>query len=284
MIKFNNDYEDVIFLKTINVINRFMDQENGAIAVSFSGGQDSTILLDLVRRFIDKNIKGVFLNTGIEYPDIVRFVKTFDNIDIIKPKYSFFKIIKKYGLPIISKEQSRYIEDIQNPNICQKLKDKRLANGNFSISKKWRYILNEDIKVSNKCCYHLKKSPLLKYANKNKIKFMTGERCSESSLRKQAYFTCILPNKCVPFRLWTDNMIKTYKDYYKVKIADCYKTETRTGCMYCMYGYHMEDVNNNRFTRLKKYYPNFYKTGCKSSVLQLDKILRIIDKSRKKEK
>jgi hypothetical protein len=167
---------------------------------------------------------------------------------------------------------------VQNPNVCEKLKSIRFSSSNFSISKKWKYILDENIKVSNKCCYHLKKAPLIKYATKNKIKFMTGERCSESNLRKQRYHTCILPHKCVPMRLWTDSIIEKYIEYYDLKIADCYKTESRTGCMYCMYGYQMEDVNNNRFTRMKINYPKFYKTA--QIKFDIDNILKIIDKSR----
>ena len=42
--------------------------------VSFSGGKDSTVLLDLVRR-INPNIPAVFSNTGLEYPEIQAFDK-----------------------------------------------------------------------------------------------------------------------------------------------------------------------------------------------------------------
>lgn len=51
--------------------------------VSFSGGLNSTVLLDLARRFVDPNMKGVFCSTGNEYPEIVRFVRHTDNIEII---------------------------------------------------------------------------------------------------------------------------------------------------------------------------------------------------------
>lgn len=40
---------------------------NGAVYISFSGGKDSTVLLDLVRR-IYPNIPAVFCDTGLEYP------------------------------------------------------------------------------------------------------------------------------------------------------------------------------------------------------------------------
>ena len=43
------------------------------IAVAVSGGVDSTVLLDLVRS-ANPDIKAVFVNTGLEYPQIVKFV------------------------------------------------------------------------------------------------------------------------------------------------------------------------------------------------------------------
>ena len=78
------------------------------VAVSFSGGKDSTVLLDLVRQDYP-NIKAVFFDTGLEYPEIREFVKTFDNVDWIKPKMNFKDIITTYGYPMISKEVSECV-------------------------------------------------------------------------------------------------------------------------------------------------------------------------------
>lgn len=48
------------------------------VYVSFSGGKDSTVLLDLVRQMYS-NVTAVFVDTGLEYPEIREFVKTFSN-------------------------------------------------------------------------------------------------------------------------------------------------------------------------------------------------------------
>lgn len=48
----------------------------GKVAVSFSGGKDSTVLLDLARRAFP-DMPAVFVDTGLEYPEIREFVKTF---------------------------------------------------------------------------------------------------------------------------------------------------------------------------------------------------------------
>lgn len=51
------------------------------VYVSFSGGKDSTVLLHLVRKLYPE-VEAVFVNTGLEYPEIQRFVKTFDNVRV----------------------------------------------------------------------------------------------------------------------------------------------------------------------------------------------------------
>lgn len=79
------------------------------VYVSFSGGKDSTVLLHLVREMYGDVIPGVFVDTGLEYPEIREFVRTFDNIVWLKPKKNFRKVIEDYGYPFISKEVSERV-------------------------------------------------------------------------------------------------------------------------------------------------------------------------------
>ena len=78
------------------------------VYVSFSGGKDSTVLLHLVREDYP-NVKAVFVDTGLEYPEIRQFVKNFDNVEWLKPKMGFKQVIQKYGYPFISKEVSECV-------------------------------------------------------------------------------------------------------------------------------------------------------------------------------
>ena len=80
----------------------------GDVYVSFSGGKDSTVLLHLVRQLFP-DVPAVFSNTGLEYPEIQKFAKSFDNVTTVTPKMNFVNVIRTYGYPIISKEVANAI-------------------------------------------------------------------------------------------------------------------------------------------------------------------------------
>ena len=80
----------------------------GNVYVSFSGGKDSTVLLDLVIKTIKAidpafEVPVVFSNTGLEYPEIQRFARS-KGATFVTPKMNFVEVIKTYGYPLISKE------------------------------------------------------------------------------------------------------------------------------------------------------------------------------------
>ena len=93
----------------VGTVEAFLSRTGKVPYVSFSGGKDSTVLLDIVRRFVDRDIKAVFCNTGNEYPEIVRFVRSTENVTIIRPGITVREVIGKYGFPLISKEQAHGI-------------------------------------------------------------------------------------------------------------------------------------------------------------------------------
>lgn len=64
------------------------------VYISFSGGKDSTVLLDLVRK-IYPDVPAVFVDTGLEYPEVREFVKTFPNVVWLKPRMNF-RIVDRF--------------------------------------------------------------------------------------------------------------------------------------------------------------------------------------------
>ena len=96
------------------------------VYVSFSGGKDSTVLLDIARK-IYPDIQAVYIDTGLEYPEVRQFALSGDNVIRIKPKMNFRQVIEKYGYPMISKETSecvqgarKYLTSIMNDSTIAK--------------------------------------------------------------------------------------------------------------------------------------------------------------------
>jgi 3'-phosphoadenosine 5'-phosphosulfate sulfotransferase (PAPS reductase)/FAD synthetase len=101
---------------SVGVISHFLSKMDGKAYISFSGGKDSTVLLDIARRFIRRDFPAVSCNTGNEFPEIVRFVKEFNDVTIIRPKIRVPEVLDKYDFPLVSKEQSQYIRQALNTN------------------------------------------------------------------------------------------------------------------------------------------------------------------------
>lgn len=247
------------------------------VYVSFSGGKDSTVLLHLVRELYPE-AKALYIDTGLEYPEVKQFVKTWDNVDIVRPKMSFKQVLENYGYPVISKEQSQYIHQYRVAK-SEKTKETRL-NGNKwgrgKISEKWKFMLDAPFKISDQCCNVMKKNPAKAYEKLTGRVPIVGTLAEESALRTTHYvksgcnaFDSKRP-KSTPLGFWTNQDILEYIKRYNIEIPSVYgdivedngKLKTtgcdRTGCLYCMLGCHMEDYENNRFIRLENTHPKLH--------------------------
>lgn len=258
-------------------IMEWYERWQGMVYVSFSGGKDSTVLLDLARRAYPY-IDAVFSDTGLEYPEIRSFVKSIHNITVVKPEMSFKDVIQKYGYPVVSKEQSSFIQEYRDSN-SEKLKNLRW-NGNekgmWKISEKWKYLVDAPFLIGDKCCDIIKKKPLSKYGKETGKHPITAVMACESSRRKMNW----LKNGCnafdstkpisQPMAFWTEQDVLRYLNDYKIPYSQIYgeifedengllhtSGEERTGCMFCMYGVHAEN-EPNRFQRMKNTRPKQY--------------------------
>lgn len=258
--------------------------ENG-VYISFSGGKDSTVLLDIARRLYP-NLKAMFVDTGLEYPEIRQFVKTFDNVDILRPQKRFDQVIQEYGYPIISKEVNECVDQARKALTNGKyayrlqklegtLKDKNGNKSKYNCSK-WKFLLDAPFKISNKCCNIMKKKPAHDYHKQTGRNPIIATMASESRLRTQKYlkqgfngFNNKIPTS-TPMAFWTEQDVLQYLFENKIPYASVYGDIEidkngeyyttgcqRTGCMFCGYGCHLEK-EPNRFQRLKLTHPRQY--------------------------
>lgn len=252
---------------SLGVIDQFYQRLNGKCYVSFSGGKDSTIVLWLARK-IYPNIKGCFCNTGNEYPDIVKFVRTFDNIDWIKPKMKPKQVLEKCGFPLVSKNVSHILGIAKrNPNgVCYHNYILHEKESLYSVPTKWGYLYNEPYMVDSQCCSILKKHPFREYEQNTGLMPILGILASESRLRQKQYIRnggCNVFDgsqiKSMPLSIWLESDVLECIKKYNIEISEIYKKGLdRTGCMFCGYGCTFKD--DNRFKILMTLYPKWYET------------------------
>jgi 3'-phosphoadenosine 5'-phosphosulfate sulfotransferase (PAPS reductase)/FAD synthetase len=260
--KQNLDLETKILISNKRIFDWYI-HNHGRVYVAFSGGKDSTVLLDLVRKQFPE-VPAVFCDTGLEFPEIRKFVKTIDNVIWIKPRKSFREIISNYGYPVVSKEQSQYIDQYRNAK-SEKTKNTRLNGNKYNrgkISAKWKFLIDAPFKISDRCCYYMKKDPSIRYEKETMSTPFTGIMAEESELRRESYnrFGCNAYDtkrpQSRPIIFWREQDVWDYIKTKGIKYSNIYDMGyERTGCMFCMYGLNRDDVNNNRFDKMKKTHP-----------------------------
>lgn len=263
------------------------------VFVSFSGGKDSTVLLHIARK-IYPELSAVFVDTGLEYPEIRDFVKTFKNVKFLSPAKNFATVISEYGYPVISKAVSH------NVGILRRCPDGNVAKNIFNPNKKgpyamfkWKPLANTDFILSDKCCDIMKKKPIHDYCKNFNCYPITAQLACESKIRESKWlqfgcnaFESVFPVSN-PLSFWTEQDILHYICRYThdliswrkentelenvTPICDIYgdvvyniKTHAyrttklhRTGCMFCAFGVHLEK-GSTRFQTMQKTHPKLY--------------------------
>lgn len=276
---------DMKIRATKNRIEQWYDHWDGMVYVSFSGGKDSTVLKHIVDGMYD-DVPSLFVDTGLEYPEIRRFAMSQPNVVTVRPEMRFDEVVVKYGYPVISKEISKKVKDgkiaLQKGNAdsyaLKQFNGEYLSkNGDKSAYciEKWKFLLDAPFKIHNQCCDVMKKKPAKKYAKESGRKPIIGTMAAESRFRRQKW----LENGCnafdknnpssQPLSFWTEQDILKYIVTYNVPYATVYgdikmvngKYQTsgcdRTGCIFCGFGCHLEK-EPNRFQRLKETHPRQY--------------------------
>lgn len=200
------DLDDKV-ITSVEKLDEWYTAWGGQCYVSFSGGKDSTALAYLAARYLSSfrtppwPLNLAFANTGLEYPEIQRFVneyadwlrREFHRVNVnlfrLRPKMNIRQVVTKYGYSIVSKEVAAYVGNARiNPDgkSAQRLRGEYLdKNGEKSPynCEKWGGLVHAPFLVSDSCCKVMKKGPMHKFEAKTGLHPMTALMAEESRLR-----------------------------------------------------------------------------------------------------
>ena len=225
-------------------IRQWYDYWDGDVYVSFSGGKDSTVLKHIVDHTSGVyDVPAVFVNTGLEYPEIQRFVKDIkageypcfnSNVEIVRPEMRFDEVIKRFGYPVVSKEIAKnvyYARSGGESNVhYKKLFGTLQYKGEKSrfCCDNWKHLYDAPYPIGHQCCDVMKKRPSKHYEKQTGRKPIVGTMASEGRQRYGAW----LRNGCnafegdrprsAPMSFWTEQDVLHYIKKYDVPYASVY--------------------------------------------------------------
>lgn len=220
----------------------------------------------------------------------MRFDEVIKNYGYPVVSKSVSKTIHYARLNIANGKDSIYIRQL-NGEALDRQGRKSLYN-----KKKWAYLLEAPFDMHNACCDVMKKRPIHTYEKETGRKPIVGTLATESMNRYENWIrngcNAFDGNKprSAPLSFWTEQDILHYLKKYNVPYCpvygdiqvkqsddaapgqinvidylECYEPEDtlettrcdRTGCIFCMFGCHLEK-EPNRFQRLKHTHPRQY--------------------------
>lgn len=247
--------------------------------LSYSGGKDSHFLYWFIKEYLKRDdIKIVGINTYMEHPEILkRIIKNSD--EVLYPQIKPFDIKRKYGSPCFSKIQDGFIDRYQKGCRTDSLmshilprrfigKDGKEHNSSFALNKKARELLLSGRlhKISNKCCYYLKKKTAHDFEKRTGLRPILGVRSAEGFMRRTQYTSCFTKDrKFTPIHDLPDELLERIIKKYNIEVPEVYKHIQRTGCMGCPYGSYKGDtekelqlLNENQRKFITEYFRESY--------------------------
>lgn len=233
-------------------IEQWYDAWGGKCYVSFSGGKDSTVLAYLAAKELSRYrtpiypLTLVFVNTGLEYPEIQRFVNEyadwlrgeFPRITVelvrLRPKMNIRQVVRKYGYSIVSKEVAAYVEEARvkpDGRSAARLRGEYLRKDGKPSEyncEKWEFLLYAPFAISSRCCGEMKKRTMNAYMRKTQRVPTMATMAQESRLRTKVW----LKNGCnvfegkhpagKPMSFWTEQDVLRFIVDRQIPIASVY--------------------------------------------------------------
>ena len=252
----------------IKSINDLYDLKDNAY-VSFSGGKDSLVASLLLDKALPgNNIPRVFFDTGIEYQEIRSFVSSQLAIDkrirVLKSGVNIKQMLEEDGYPFKSKQHSHNVAIYQR-NGMTRTNEQYLGKAEktkFLCPKALEYQFTPEftLKLSDKCCYRLKKEVAAKWERENSRSIcITGMRMAEGGYRNYQSNCTIFDGKNLkkfhPLKPCTDDFVETFLKETGHTICNLYKEPfnfKRTGCLGCPFNINLKA----ELTKLLEYSPN----------------------------
>lgn len=164
---------------------------------------------------------------------------------VVKPEQNIRTILESDGYPFKSKEHSLYVSVYQRSGTTKTVTRYLTRGGRFECPPRLRYQFTDafPLKVSNKCCYKLKKDVADRWqAENNKTITITGMRAKEGGLRSEIKGCAIFAEgklrKFHPLLPVEDGFIDWYVKARNVELCELYYPPynfKRTGCKGCPY-------------------------------------------------
>ncbi len=240
------------------VLDRMLDVTQD-VAVAFSGGRDSLVALHLTLQR-QRNIKVTFVNTSIEFPETIAYVRQLAHdwkLDFyeVRVKKNFWELCNERGLPIGGRGNGTFLRELSQ------------ASG---------------VKLSNACCNQLKITPARQFYREMGIEaHVTGLRVDESMMRRfnfadygalrwsRDYGTLV----AWPIFIWNTNDIEAYIEQNQLPVNPLYGLgHQRVGCWSCMQDFFKTD---SRLFTLKKTHPGMYETLKKKYGEEMLEVLKV---------
>lgn len=227
--------ESIALIKRAEKLALALSPDDG-IFVSFSGGKDSVVMLDLVRRAGVK-YTAYYMVTTIDPPESVRFIREyFSDVKWIHPKETFLRMISRKGLPTMG---IRYC--------CERLKEGQGAG----------HVVMTGVRASES----RKRSSYKEVSVHSHRKEHADHHEVTIEGMIEAEHQCIKGKDKVmvyPILKWEADEVWRYIRDRGLPLNPCYAEHKRVGCMFCPFA-SKEDIE-----KFERQYPEWKQAILKS--------------------